>query len=73
MIAAGVAQSVVSDYELDDKGSVPSGVQISSEAHPASYPMGKGSPFPGVKCGQGTTQTTVSRSCLPSPLAPAWQ
>jgi hypothetical protein len=32
-------------------------VQTSSEAHPASYPMGTGSPFQGVKRGQGVTLT----------------
>jgi hypothetical protein len=30
-------------------------VQISSETHPASYPMGTGDPFPGVKRGRGVT------------------
>jgi hypothetical protein len=28
-------------------------VQTSSEAHPASYPMGSGAPFPGRKAQQG--------------------
>jgi hypothetical protein len=47
----------VPDYRVDDWGSIPgrgkgfsSGpyVQTSSEAHPASYPMGTGVPFPGA-------------------------
>jgi hypothetical protein len=33
-------------------------VQTRSEAHPASYPMGKVSHFPGVKRGQDVTLTT---------------
>jgi hypothetical protein len=33
-------------------------VQTSSEAHPASYAMGTGDPFPGVKRGQVMTLTT---------------
>jgi hypothetical protein len=33
-------------------------VQTSSEAHPASCPMGIGGPFPGVKRGRGVTLTT---------------
>jgi hypothetical protein len=33
-------------------------VQTSSEVHPASYPMGKGGLFLGVKCSQGVTLTT---------------
>jgi hypothetical protein len=49
--------SMVSDYRLDDRGLIPgrgkgsfllaSCVQISSEAHPDSYPVGTGGPFPG--------------------------
>jgi hypothetical protein len=34
-------------------------VQTSSEAHPASYPMGIGGPFSGVKRGRGVTLTTL--------------
>jgi hypothetical protein len=30
-------------------------VPISCEAHPASYPVGNGDPFPGVKRSQGVT------------------
>jgi len=33
-------------------------VQISTEAHPASYPTGIGGSFPGVKRGRGVTLTT---------------
>jgi hypothetical protein len=53
-------------------------VQSSSEAHPASYPMGTGGPFPGVKRGPGVTLTThphlvprsrMSRSFISSPLS----
>jgi hypothetical protein len=48
----------VSDYGLDDRGSIPAGakdfsfilcVQTGSEAHSASCPMGTGGPFPGGK------------------------
>jgi hypothetical protein len=53
---AGVAQSIVSDYRLDDQDSIPGRgkefsprlcVQTSSEAIPATYPMGTGGHFPG--------------------------
>jgi hypothetical protein len=53
----------VSDYGLDDRGSIPGRgrgffssslcVQTSSGAHPASYPMGTGGPFPGGKARPG--------------------
>jgi hypothetical protein len=52
--------SIVSDYRLYDWDSNPAEpkgfssslyVQTSSEAHPASYPIGSGSPFPGGKAG----------------------
>jgi hypothetical protein len=33
-------------------------VQTGSEAHPASYPMGTGSYFPGLKRSRGVTLTT---------------
>jgi hypothetical protein len=33
-------------------------VQTTSEAHPASYPMGTEGPFPGVKRGRSVTLTT---------------
>jgi hypothetical protein len=55
---AGVAQSVVSDYRLDNQGSIHNRgksfsfslcVQTSSEAHPASYPIGTMGTFPGCK------------------------
>jgi hypothetical protein len=50
-------------------------VQISSETHPASCPMGTGGPFPGVNRGRGVTLTTHPylvrksrmRSCIFSP------
>jgi hypothetical protein len=47
----GISASIVSDYSLDDRGSIPAEaeyisssllIQTSSEAHPASYPMGTG-------------------------------
>jgi hypothetical protein len=41
----------------EDFSSRPS-VQTGSEAHPASYPMGTGGPFPGVKRDRGVTLTT---------------
>jgi hypothetical protein len=53
-------------------------VQNSSEAHPASYPMGKGSPFLGVKRSHGMMLTThphlqprsrMSRTYTPLPLS----
>jgi len=37
-------------------------VQTSSEAHPASCPVGTGGPLPGVKRGRGVTLTTTSSS-----------
>jgi hypothetical protein len=52
-------------------------VQTSSEVHPASYPLGTGDPFPGVKSVWGVTLTThpnlvyrsrMSRSYTPLPL-----
>jgi hypothetical protein len=53
----------VSDYGLDDRGSIPDRdrgifllapcVQTGSGAHPASYPMGAGGPFPGGKARPG--------------------
>jgi hypothetical protein len=57
----------VSDYRLDDWGSIPGRskefsfslcVQTSYEAHPASYPTGTGGPSPEVKRGWGVTLTT---------------
>jgi hypothetical protein len=66
--AAGVAQSVyylTTDWSTvirslaeakDFSSSVC--IQISSEAHPSSYPMGTGGPIPGVKRGRGVTLTT---------------
>jgi hypothetical protein len=45
----------VSDYGLDDRGSIPGSlcVQTGSGAHPASCPMGTGGPFPGGKVRPG--------------------
>jgi hypothetical protein len=57
--------SIVSDYELDDQVmgvrslaeavdfSSSLSVQTGSGAHPASYPVGSGSPFPGSKTWSG--------------------
>jgi hypothetical protein len=39
---------IVSDYRLDNWGSISSRGKNFSEAHPASYPMGSGGPFLGV-------------------------
>jgi hypothetical protein len=79
--------SIVSDYRLDDHVTVVQFlaeaenvssnlcVQTSSEAHPASCPMGTGSPSPGVECGRGVTLIThlhlmpmsrMNRSCTSS-------
>jgi hypothetical protein len=61
----GSSGSIVSDYGLDDRAievRSPTGqriflpapcVQIGSGAHPASYPMGTGGPFPGGKARPG--------------------
>jgi hypothetical protein len=52
----------VPDYGLDDWGSIPDRdrgffsnpcIQTGSGAHPASYPMGTGGPFPGGKAQPG--------------------
>jgi hypothetical protein len=60
--AVAQAHSMVSDYGLDDWGSIPGRaedfssslcVQTVSGAHPASYPMGTGGPFPGGKARPG--------------------
>jgi hypothetical protein len=54
----GSSVSTVSDYGLDDRGSIPDRgryfssslcVQTGSGAHSASCPMGTGGPFPGGK------------------------
>jgi hypothetical protein len=54
--------SIVSDYGLDDRGSIPGRtkdffsslcVQTGSLAHPASCTMGTGGPFPGGKARPG--------------------
>jgi hypothetical protein len=50
----------VSDYGLDDRGSIPGGgkgffvcVKTGSGAHPTSCTMGTGGPFPGDKARPG--------------------
>jgi hypothetical protein len=57
----GSSGSIVSDYGLDDRGSIPGRgrgfcpcVHTGSEAHPASCPMGTGGPFPGGKARPGS-------------------
>jgi hypothetical protein len=62
--------SIVSDYRLENwttgvrypaeakDFSSSLCVQTSSETHPASYPVGTGGPFPGVKGGRVVTLTT---------------
>jgi hypothetical protein len=56
--------SIVSDYRLDDRGSIPGKgigfssslcVQTGSGAHPVSCTVGTGGPFPGAKRGRGVT------------------
>jgi hypothetical protein len=64
-MSRGSSGSIVSDYGLDDRAievRFPTGagyfyscpcVQTGSGAHPASYPMGTGGPFPGGKAWLG--------------------
>jgi hypothetical protein len=63
-MSRGSSGSIVSDYGLGDRAievRSPTGadfssspcVQTGSGAHPASYPMGTGSPFPGGKAWPG--------------------
>jgi hypothetical protein len=64
-MSRGSSGSIVSDYGLDDRAievRSPTGaedfssslcVQTGSGAHPASYPMGTGGPFPGDKVRPG--------------------
>jgi hypothetical protein len=74
----GTSVSIVSDYRLDYR---PTGVrppaetkdfssnlcvQTSSEAYSASYPLGTGGPFPGVKRGRGVTLTIHAHLVLRS-------
>jgi hypothetical protein len=57
------------DFRLDDRGSIPGRgktffsitlcVQTTSEAHPASYPMGTGVLSSGVKHGRGVMLTLI--------------
>jgi hypothetical protein len=63
----GSSVSIVSDYRLEDRGSIPAEakdfssslcVQTSSEAHPAAYPMGTGGSLAGVQRGRGVMLTT---------------
>jgi hypothetical protein len=58
----GSSGNIVSDYGLNDRGSIPVRgrgfffyplVQIGSGAHPASYSMGTGGPFPSCKARPG--------------------
>jgi hypothetical protein len=60
MWSRGSSCSIVSDYGLDDRGSIPDRgrgfffcVQTGSGAHPASCPMGTGGTFPGGKARPG--------------------
>jgi hypothetical protein len=62
MGSRGSSVSIVADYRLDDRGSIADRgrdfssslyVQTGSGAHPASYPMGTGDPFPGGKARPG--------------------
>jgi hypothetical protein len=69
----GISVSIVPDYELDDRAigvrspavakyfSCSLCVQTGSGAYRATYPMGTGDPFPGVKRGRGVTLTTQHR------------
>jgi hypothetical protein len=64
----GSSVSIVSDYGVDDRGSIPSRgkkdfsssfrIQTGCRVHPAFYPWLTGSPFQGVKRGRGVTLTT---------------
>jgi hypothetical protein len=58
----GSSGSIVSDYGLEGRGSIPDRdrrfssslcVQTGSGVHPAFYPMGTGGPFPGGKARPG--------------------
>jgi hypothetical protein len=81
----GSSVSIVPDYRRDDWATGVRSLaedfssrfcaQRSSEAHPASCPMGTVGPFPGGKARQGVTLTThphivpwlrISRSCISS-------
>jgi hypothetical protein len=63
----GSSVRIVSDYGLDDRGSIHGlakdfcsnhCVQTGSESHPASCTMGTGGPFPGAKRGRSVTLTS---------------
>jgi hypothetical protein len=56
----GSSVSILSDYRLDDRGSIPSSVcvQTSSEAHPASCLMGSDDYFSGGKARPGRELTS---------------
>jgi hypothetical protein len=65
----GSSVGVVSHYRLDEQGSIPSRAKGHSlqpvsrpalEAHPASYPMGTGDPFPGGKAWLGRDAAEVN-------------
>jgi hypothetical protein len=68
----GSSVIIVSDYGLDDRDSIPDRgrgfcsslfVQTGSVAHPASYPMGAGGPFPGGKARPGRDADHSPPSC----------
>jgi hypothetical protein len=86
--------SIVSDYRLDERGSIPCGskgfffsslfVQTSSEARPASCPVGTGGPLQQVKARPGrdpdhsphlVSRSRINRSLTstPSVLAPPFR
>jgi hypothetical protein len=73
----GSSVSIVSDYRLDDQGSIPGGrkefvlwpVSRQAEAHPASYTIGTGGPYPGGKRGWGMMLTTYPHLMLRSRMS----
>jgi hypothetical protein len=94
-MSRGSSGSIVSDHGLDDwviKVRSPTGaedfssspcIQTGSEAHPASYPVGTGGPFPGGKARPGRDADHSPPSSaevkneyelyLLSPHAPPWR
>jgi hypothetical protein len=72
----GNSVSIVRGYRLDDRATMVRSsslcVQTSSEAHPVSYPMSSGGPFPGSKARPGRdadhSPHLVPRSRMSSPL-----
>jgi hypothetical protein len=88
--SSGRTVSTVSDYRLDDRASIPVrskgissslGVQISSQAYPASNPMGIGVLSPGVNRGRVVTLIIYPHlvpkwrieARFPHPVAPTWR